>query len=94
MEMDSIRLGSTLSRLPSIPSMSTSGAVELPPNELIPRMRMAPPSAPGAPDGVVTVTPGAIPCKATDAETTGRFPKVEASIVDTEPVTLTFFWVP
>ena len=80
--------GSTLSRLPSIPSMSTSGAVELPPNELIPRMRMAPPSAP---DGVVTVTPGAIPCKATDAETTGRFSKVEASIVDTEPVTLTFF---
>ena len=60
--------GSTLSRLPSIPSMSTSGAVELPPNELIPRMRMA--------------------------ETTGRFSKVEASIVDTEPVTLTFFWVP
>jgi hypothetical protein len=57
-------------------------------------MRMAPPSAPGAPDGVVTVTPGAIPCKATDAETTGRFSKVEASIVDTEPVTLTFFWVP
>ena len=29
--MDSIREGSTLSRLPSIPSMSTSGAVELPP---------------------------------------------------------------
>lgn len=38
--------------------MSTSGEVELPPKELMPRMRIAPPSSPGAPDCVVTVTPG------------------------------------
>jgi len=35
-----------------MPSMSTSGEVELPPKELMPRMRIAPPSSPGAPDCV------------------------------------------
>jgi len=94
MEMDSIRLGSTLSRLPSMPSMSTSGEVELPPKELMPRMRIAPPSSPGAPDCVVTVTPGAMPCRAAEVETIGRLSNAFESMVATEPVTFTFFWVP
>ena len=82
MEMDSIRLGSTLSRLPSIPSMSTSGEVELPPKELMPRMRIAPPSSPGAPDCVVTVTPGAMPCRAAEVETIGRPKRRNEDFVD------------
>ena len=57
-------------------------------------MRIAPPSSPGAPDCVVTVTPGAMPCRAAEVETIGRLSNAFESMVATEPVTLTFFWVP
>ena len=73
--------------------MRMSGLEEEPPKEPIPRIWMVPASAPGAPPAVVTVTPGAMPCRAVEAWTIGREPKSAVETVATEPVRLTFFWV-
>ena len=92
-EILSIWVASTASMLPSTPSMSTRGAALEPPKVPIPLTRIIPPSSPGAPDWVVTVTPAAIPCSAVEEETTGLFFRLSAEMAETEPVRFTFFWV-
>ena len=92
-EIWSICVASTASRLPSNPSMSTSGAALEPPKVPIPRTRIMPPSPPGAPLCVVTVTPGAMPWSAVDEDTMGRLARSSAETDATEPVRLTFFCV-
>ena len=73
--------------------MSTSGAALEPPKVPIPRTRIMPPSPPGAPLCVVTVTPGAMPWRAVDEDTMGRLARSSAETDATEPVRLTFFCV-
>ena len=58
---DSISPALTSFKFPGAPSIITNGALSE--NELIPRILILT-SAPGAPDEVVTLTPGVVPSKA------------------------------
>ena len=74
--------------------MITRGLELEPPNELIPRIRICAASPPGEPVCEVTVTPGARPCNAAEADTFGRCSIILLLMVETEPVRFPFFWVP
>ena len=55
---------------------------------------MVVPDSPGWPVGFVTVTPGSSPCSPELTLEIGRVEISSLSIIDTEPVRFTFFWVP
>ena len=78
---------------PGMPSINTSG-LGVAPNEPTPRMRMVPASWPGLPLDWVMVTPGIRPVSMLDTSGTERDSISLLSMVEMEPMTFTFFWMP
>ena len=91
-EMFSMSFGSTLLMLDSTPSTMTIALAS--PIVPIPRTRSTPASEPGCPEVWTMVTPGIWPASILVTVELVRFDSFPASMVATEPVRFTFFWVP
>ena len=91
-EILSISFGSTTFISPSTPSIKTIGLDTL--NDPKPRIKILPVSLPGCPPALVTVTPGAKPCKPWETFDIGLDAKDLESTDATAPVMFTFFCEP
>jgi len=77
---------------PAIPSMMIRGLLS--PRVLRPLIKIVVPSAPGSPERLLMITPGRRPAKPCDRLTEEFFSTVSPFVEVTEPVKVTFFWLP